>query len=200
MTTSPPVDPARRRWMAISCGLGAAGGVVATIPLAGSLLPPEHLRTPPPLRVGLADLVPGAKLTVQWQGQPVWVVRRTAQQVAALSDPALLARLADPDSKRPGSVTPPPARTATRSIHPDFLVVVGLCTHLGCTVQERFSGGAGVGLPASWPGGFLCPCHGSIFDLAGRVFRDQPAPDNLAVPPHQFVSPTELLLGGDDAA
>ncbi|MEJ7138992.1 ubiquinol-cytochrome c reductase iron-sulfur subunit [Amphibiibacter pelophylacis] len=199
-TPPPPTDPARRRWMALSCGLGAVGGVAATIPLAGSLLPPEHLRHPPPLRVDLAALAPGQKLSLTWLGQPLWVVHRTPQQVAALSNPALLARLADPQSQRPGSITPTGARNATRSLLPQWLVVVGVCTHLGCTPLDRLTPGAGTGLPPDWPGGFLCPCHGSTFDLAGRVFRDQPAPDNLAVPAHRFASATELILGEDTPA
>jgi ubiquinol-cytochrome c reductase iron-sulfur subunit len=126
----------------------------------------------------------------------VWIVHRTPEQVAAL--PKHDAELADPKSLRhPDELTPPYARNEHRSRKPEYLVVVGICTHLGCSPTDKFQAGPQPSLPDDWPGGFLCPCHGSTFDLAGRVFKNKPAPDNLEVPPHMYLSDTKLLIGED---
>jgi len=135
-------------------------------------------------------------MTVEWRGKPVWIVRRTPEQVAALKkiDP----QLADPDSKRNAdALTPAYARNTGRSIKPEFLVAVGICSHLGCSPSDKFTLGAQPSLPDDWQGGFLCPCHGSTFDMAGRVFKNKPAPDNLEVPPHMYLSDSRLLIGED---
>jgi len=151
------------------------------------------------VEVDISELKPGEKLTVEWRGKPVWIVRRTPEQLEELK--GLAGQLADPDSKRnPSEITPEYARNEWRSINPEFLVAVGICPHLGCSPSDRFASGAQPSLPADWKGGFLCPCHGSTFDMAGRVFKNKPSPDNLEVPPHMYLSETKLLIGEDKTA
>jgi ubiquinol-cytochrome c reductase iron-sulfur subunit len=138
-------------------------------------------------------------MTVEWRGKPVWIVRRTPEQLAAL--PKLDPLLADPLSKRnPDELTPPYARNENRSIKPEILVTVGICTHLGCSPSDKFVPGPQPSLPDTWAGGFLCPCHGSTFDMAGRVYKDKPAPDNLEVPPHVYLSDSRILIGEEKRA
>ena len=147
----------------------------------------------------IAALKPGEKVTVEWRGKPVWIIRRTPEQLATLSKVA--AELADPKSERkPSELTPEYARNEGRSIKPEVFVAVGICTHLGCSPSDKFQMGAQPSLPDNWPGGFLCPCHGSTFDMAGRVFKNKPAPDNLEVPPHMYLSDSKLLIGEDKKA
>jgi ubiquinol-cytochrome c reductase iron-sulfur subunit len=198
---SPPaVDQGRRTWIAVTCGAGAVGGAAVAVPFISTFAPSERARAAgAPVQVDISAIKPGEKLTVEWRGKPVWIVRRTAEQVAAL--PKIDAQLADPDSKRkPDELTPAYARNAARSIKPEYFVGVGICSHLGCSPSDRFATGAQPSLPADWAGGFLCPCHGSTFDLAGRVFKNKPAPDNLEVPPHMYVSDSVLLIGEDKKA
>jgi ubiquinol-cytochrome c reductase iron-sulfur subunit len=197
---APVVDQGRRTWVAITCGAGALGGVAIAVPFVSSFAPSERARAAgAPVQVDISAIKPGEKLTVEWRGKPVWIVRRTAEQVAAL--PKIDAQLADPSSKRkPDELTPAYARNEGRSIKPEFFVGVGICSHLGCSPSDRFATGAQPSLPDDWAGGFLCPCHGSTFDLAGRVFKNKPAPDNLEVPPHMYVSDTVLLIGEDKKA
>jgi ubiquinol-cytochrome c reductase iron-sulfur subunit len=138
-------------------------------------------------------------MTVEWRGKPVWIVRRTPEQLAAL--PKLNSQLADPKSERkPTEQAPDYARNETRSIKPEYLITVGICTHLGCSPSDKFQTGAQPSLPDDWQGGFFCPCHGSTFDLAGRVYKNKPAPDNLEIPPHMYLSETKLLIGEDKKA
>lgn len=147
----------------------------------------------------ISNLKPGEKMTAEWRGKPVWIVKRTPEMVAEL--PKLDGQLADPKSERhPEEFTPEYARNTNRSIKPEVLVVVGICTHLGCSPSDKFTPGPQPSLPDNWEGGFLCPCHGSTFDLAGRVFKNKPAPDNLPVPPHMYLSDTRLLIGEDKKA
>ena len=150
------------------------------------------------VEVDIGGIKPGEKLTVEWRGKPVWIVRRTPEQLAEL--PKLDPLLADPKSKRNADeLTPEYARNEYRSRKPEYLVVVGICTHLGCSPSDKFVPGPQPSLPDNWAGGFLCPCHGSTFDMAGRVFKDKPAPDNLEVPPHMYLSDSRLLIGEDEA-
>jgi ubiquinol-cytochrome c reductase iron-sulfur subunit len=192
-----PVDRSRRTWVAIACGAGAVGGVAAAVPFVASFEPSERARAAgAPVEADISGLKVGEQLTVEWRGKPVWIVRRSPEQVAAL--PKHDAELADPKSERkPDELTPEYARNENRSRKPEYLVVVGICTHLGCSPTDKFQAGPQPSLPADWPGGFLCPCHGSTFDLAGRVFKNKPAPDNLEVPPHMYLSDTRLLIGED---
>jgi ubiquinol-cytochrome c reductase iron-sulfur subunit len=193
-----PVDRSRRTWVAVACGAGAVGGVAAAVPFVASFEPSERARAAgAPVEADIGGLKPNEQLTVEWRGKPVWIVRRTPEQVAAL--PKHDAELADPKSlRKPDELTPPYARNEQRSRKPAYLVVVGICTHLGCSPTDKFQAGPQPSLPADWPGGFLCPCHGSTFDLAGRVFKNKPAPDNLEVPPHMYLSDTRLRIGEDE--
>ena len=195
-----PVDSAKRTWMIASGCAGAVGAGFAAVPFVSSFQPSERARAAgASVEVDISALKPGEKLTVEWRGKPVWIIKRTPEQVAELpkNDPLL----ADPGSKRnPGELTPDYARNEHRSIKPEIMVAVGICTHLGCSPSDRFTPGAQPSLPDSWAGGFLCACHGSTFDLAGRVYKNKPAPDNLEVPPHMYVSDTVLLIGSDKKA
>jgi ubiquinol-cytochrome c reductase iron-sulfur subunit len=194
------VDQGRRTWVAIACGAGAVGGVATAVPFVSTFQPSERARAAgAAVEVDISSLKPGEKVTVEWRGKPVWIVKRTPEQLAAL--PKVDAQLADPKSTRkPDELTPEYARNEHRSIKPEILVAVGICSHLGCSPSDKFQPGAQPSLPDDWTGGFLCPCHGSTFDMAGRVFKNKPAPDNLEVPPHMYLSETRLLIGEDKKA
>lgn len=195
-----PVDTSKRTWLIASGCAGAVGGAFTAVPFISSFEPSERAKAAgAPVEADISALKPGEKMTVEWRGKPVWIMRRTPEEVAAL--PSLDAQLADPKSLRnPDEFTPEYARNETRSIKPDVLVVVGICTHLGCSPSDRFQTGPQPSLPDDWKGGFFCPCHGSTFDLAGRVFKNKPAPDNLVVPPHRYLSDNRLLIGEDKTA
>ena len=189
------VDTRRRRLLAITTGLGVVGGVFAATPFVQSMLPSARARAAgAPVEVDVSRIEPGQLLTVEWRGKPVWVLRRTPEMLASLEQVTPL--LADPDSTVE-TQQPEYARNEYRSIRPEILVLVGICTHLGCSPDKRLEPGAESGLGAEWPGGFFCPCHGSKFDLAGRVYRNVPAPTNMVVPPHVYLSDTRLLVGED---
>ena len=194
------IDGGKRTWIIASGCAGAVGAGFVAVPFVSSFQPSERARAAgAAVEVDISGLKPGEKMTVEWRGKPVWIVRRTPEQLASL--PKLDPLLADPGSKRnPGELTPPYARNEHRSIKPEVLVAVGICTHLGCSPIDKFVPGAQPSLPNDWTGGFLCPCHGSTFDMAGRVFKDKPAPDNLEVPPHMYVSDTRLLIGEEKRA
>ena len=191
------IDSSKRTWLIASGCAGAVGGVATAIPFVSTFQPSEKAKAAgAPVEVDIGGLQPGEKLTVEWRGKPVWILKRSAAQLAEL--PKLDGQLADPQSKRnPDEFTPEYARNENRSIKPDVLVVVGICTHLGCSPIDKLQAGPQPSLPDDWNGGFLCPCHGSTFDLAGRVFKNKPAPDNLPVPPHMYLSDTKLLIGED---
>jgi len=195
-----PVDQGRRTWVAITAGAGAVGAAAVAVPFVSTFAPSERAKAAgAAVEADISALKPGEKMTVEWRGKPVWIVRRTKEQLDAL--PKLDAQLADPKSERkPGELTPPYARNENRSIKPEYMVAVGICSHLGCSPSEKFTPGAQPSLPDDWQGGFLCPCHGSTFDMAGRVFKNKPAPDNLEVPPHMYLSDTRLLIGEDKKA
>jgi ubiquinol-cytochrome c reductase iron-sulfur subunit len=193
------IDQSKRTWLIASSCAGVVGGFATTVPLVNTMMPSERARAAgAPVEVDISNLQPGEKLTVEWRGKPVWIVRRTSEQLATLK--ALEPQLVDPNSVRDQYPTPAYAKNATRSIKPEFLVTIGVCTHLGCSPGDKFKTGPQPSLPDDWQGGFLCPCHGSTFDLAGRVFKNKPAPDNLEVPPHMYLSDTRLLIGDDKAA
>jgi ubiquinol-cytochrome c reductase iron-sulfur subunit len=194
------MDSSKRTWLIASSCAGAIGGVSAAIPFVSTFQPSERAKAAgAAVEVDISAIKPGEKLTVEWRGKPVWIVRRTPEQIAELAK--LDAELADPNSDRkPGEITPGYAKNQGRSIKPEFFVAVGICTHLGCSPGDKFVAGPQPSLPDNWPGGFLCPCHGSTFDMAGRVFKNKPAPDNLEVPPHMYLSDNKLLIGEDKAA
>lgn len=176
------------------------GGVATAIPFVSTFQPSEKAKAAgAAVEVDISAIKPGEKITVEWRGKPVWIIKRTPEQLASLAKTE--AQLADPKSERkPSELTPEYARNQNRSIKPDLLVAVGICSHLGCSPSDKFQTGAQPSLPDDWQGGFLCPCHGSTFDMAGRVFKNKPAPDNLEVPPHMYLSDTRLLIGEDKKA
>lgn len=177
-----PPDPSRRFWVATTCAVGGAASVAAAVPFVGSFAPSERARAAgAPVDVDISNIGPGELRTVEWRGKPVWVMRRTSAQLEDLK--TLDSKLADPNSERPG-YTPDFAKNQYRSRDPELFVAVGICTHLGCSPTPELSAGPGPGLPPDWKGGYFCPCHGSYFDLAGRVYSNVPAPDNLEVPPY----------------
>ena len=193
------LDQSKRRFLVVATG--AAGGVAtvaAAVPFVASMLPSERAKAAgAPVEADIGNLAPGEKVTVEWRGQPVWIVRRTPEMLETIkkSDD----KVADPKSQRkPGELTPMYAQNEFRSIKPDVLVVVGICSHLGCSPQDKFKAGAEA-FESDWKGGFYCPCHGSLFDLAGRVYKNKPAPDNLKVPPYKYLSETKILIGEDDS-
>jgi ubiquinol-cytochrome c reductase iron-sulfur subunit len=194
------VDSAKRTWLIASGCAGAVGGLAVAVPFVSSFEPSERAKAAgASVEVDISAIKPGEKLVVEWRGKPVWIIKRTPEQLEALpkEDP----QLADPQSLRNQSdLTPEYARNGHRSIKPEIMVAVGICTHLGCSPSDRFTPGGQPSLPDDWAGGFLCPCHGSTFDMAGRVFKNKPAPDNLAVPPHMYLSDTRLLIGEDKKA
>lgn len=196
----PRIDSSKRTWLIASGCAGAVGGAAVAVPFVSSFQPSEKAKAAgAAVEADISGLQVGEKMTVEWRGKPVWILKRTPAQVAEL--PKLDPLLADPQSKRnPDEFTPAYARNDHRSIKPEVLVVVGICTHLGCSPVDRLQAGPQASLPDNWEGGFLCPCHGSTFDLAGRVFKNKPAPDNLPVPPHMYLSDTRLLIGDDKKA
>lgn len=195
-----PANRQRRTWIIATSVLGGAGGVAAVTPLLASLGPSDNVSAAAaPSEIDLSGLAPGQVMTVAWRGLPVWIVNRTEAMLAEVkaADPFC----ADPHTLRPYSMPLPEYcrnEYRSRQEHPNIVVLIGVCTHLGCTPTPRFSPGAQPNLPADWPGGWLCPCHGSTFDLAGRVFKDKPAPQNLDIPRYMFLSPTRLVLGRDE--
>ena len=195
-----PVDSSKRTWIITSACAGAVGGVATAVPFVSTFQPSERAKAAgAAVEVDISALKPGEKVTVEWRGKPVWIIKRTPEQLAEL--PKLDSQLADPKSERkPSELTPEYARNEARSIKPEIFVGVGICSHLGCSPSDKFQPGAQPSLPDDWKGGFLCPCHGSTFDMAGRVFKNKPAPDNLEVPPHMYLSDTRLLIGEDKKA
>ncbi len=196
LTSVLPDDPERRTWLLATSVAGGAAALATAVPLVSTFAPSERAKAMgAAVEVDIADIPPGGMKTVEWRGKPVWVVRRTAEMLAALTGQE--ARLADPASAQ--DQQPAYARNPARSIRDEVFVAVGICTHLGCSPSAVPAGSANPSVGADWPGGFFCPCHGSTFDGAGRVFKNKPAPTNLEVPPHRYLSDTRLLIG-DDAA
>ncbi|NCT82854.1 MAG: ubiquinol-cytochrome c reductase iron-sulfur subunit [Comamonadaceae bacterium] len=193
------VDQGKRTWLIATSCAGAVGGVATAVPFVSTFAPSERAKAAgAPVEVDISGIKPGEKLTVEWRGKPVWIVRRTAEQVEALKKND--SQLADPNSDRKAYPTPEYAKNEWRSIKPEYFVAVGICSHLGCSPSDKFAAGPQPSLPDDWNGGFLCPCHGSTFDMAGRVFKNKPAPDNLEVPPYMYLSDTRLLIGEDKKA
>jgi len=189
-----PKTIGRRKILTGTAGvLGAVGATFAAVPFVSSWQPSEKAKAAgAPVDADISQLQPGQMLTLSWRGKPVWVVRRTPEMLAKLDE--LVTELRDPSSEV--EQQPNYCQNDTRAINPEFLVVVGICTHLGCAPLYRPAiGSPDVG--SDWQGGFFCPCHGSRFDLAGRVFNGVPAPTNLEVPPYRFLSETKVRVGED---
>jgi len=193
------VDRDKRRFLTLlTTGVGAIGVGFAATPFVLSMTPSSRARAAgAPVEVDISKLEPGQMMTVEWRGKPVWLVRRTKEMLDTL--PALTDQLADPESKN-ADQQPGYAKNTGRSRKPELLVLVRICTHLGCSPSQKFQVGPASGLGDDWTGGFFCPCHGSKFDFAGRVFKGVPAPTNLVVPPYVYLSDTRVLIGlvGDD--
>lgn len=186
-----PMNPGRRNLIIGTCAAGGAAAAAAAWPFLESWVPSERAKAlGAPALADISTLEVGQRMIVEWRGKPVWIIRRSKKMLEDLAK--VKSKVADPDSKRPNQ--PPYAANETRSIKAEVLVVVGICTHLGCSPIDKFAVGE---LGPDWDGGFLCPCHGSLFDLAGRVFKNMPAPDNLVVPPYRYASDTSIIIGED---
>ena len=200
MTIEKQVDSGRRGLLVATCAAGGVAGLATAGAFVSTFQPSERAKAAgAPVEVDIAALAPGEMKTVEWRGKPVWILKRSPDMVATLKSGKIDTELADPKSERnKDELTPPYARNEFRSIKQDVLVAVGICSHLGCSPTDRFKAGPQPSLPNDWPGGFLCPCHGSTFDLAGRVYKNKPAPDNLQVPRHMYVGDTKLIIGQDE--
>ncbi len=192
------VNNERRRFLTVvTSGIGAVGGIFAATPFVLSMAPSERAKAAgAPVEIDISKLKPGQMVKEIWRGKPVWVVSRTPEMLESLK--AIEAELQDPMSA--SSVQPTNAQNEFRSEKPEILVLIGICTHLGCSPVQKFAIGPASGISDDWPGGFFCPCHGSKFDLAGRVYRNVPAPDNMEVPPYTFLNDTLILVGEEGSA
>ena len=187
------IDNTRRNLIVATAALSGVAGAAVAVPFAWSWWPSERAKAAgAPVEADISTLAPGELQVVEWRGKPVWIMRRTKEMLEAVrkSDD----RVTDPKSEV--AAQPEYAKNENRSIKPEFLVLVGICSHLGCSPQQKTVEAKGE-MGADWVGGFLCPCHGSKFDLAGRVYKGAPAPINLEVPPHSYLSDTKLLIGDD---
>ncbi|MFV1998032.1 MAG: ubiquinol-cytochrome c reductase iron-sulfur subunit [Acidiferrobacterales bacterium] len=193
MTTDDKPDQQRRLLLITTTAIGAVGLGLTAVPFVRSMLPSARAQAlGSPVEINFAGLEEGQMLTVSWRSKPVWVLKRSKETLKRLTETSDL--LVDPESLVE-SQQPAYAQNINRSVRPDLLVVVGVCTHLGCIPGTRFAVGATSGLGESWPGGYFCACHGSKFDLAGRVFKNVPAPTNLVIPPYRFLGKTSVLVG-----
>ena len=188
------IDKQRRRFLTTAATVvGGAGVIATTIPFVSTMLPSAKTKAiGAPVEVDISHLQPDQRMIIKWQGKPVWILRRDKKAVGDLEslDPELR------DPKSDDSIQPKYAKNEYRSIKPEYLVVIGICTHLGCS-PNYFPVGEQQELGPDWKGGFWCPCHGSRFDMAGRVFKGVPAPTNLVVPPYKFISATVIRIGDD---
>lgn len=197
MSVEEKMDSSRRNLLLATSAAGGVAAVATAVPFVASFTPSERAKAAgAPVEADVGTLAPGEMMTVEWRGKPVWILRRTEEMLASLKKTESL--VSDPNSVKP--MQPDYAKNEHRSIKPEYLVAVGICTHLGCSPSSKFTPGAASGMGADWAGGFLCPCHGSIFDLAGRVYSSMPAPDNLEVPPHKYLSDSTILVGEDGKA
>ena len=190
------LDHGKRRFLVAATGVaGGLASAAAAVPFVASMLPSERAKAAgAPVEADIGNLAPGEMTRVEWRGKPVWIVRRTRDMLETVKQNE--GKVADPRSERKNELTPEYARNQFRSIKPEYLVVVGICTHLGCSPVDKFKAQAEA-FESDWKGGFYCPCHGSLFDLAGRIYKNKPAPDNLEVPPHKFLSDSRIVIGED---
>lgn len=190
------VDVGRRRFLTLSTTVvGAVGAAFAAVPFVMSLRPSERAKAlGAPVQIDISKLEPGQMVIAVWRRQPVWVVRRTPEMLASLDQ--VKGQLSDPDSKVQQQPEYIQKTGAARALKPEYMVLKGICTHLGCSPKFRPESPAPE-IAADWKGGFFCPCHGSKFDLSGRVYAGVPAPTNLQVPPHRYASDTTLVIGED---
>jgi ubiquinol-cytochrome c reductase iron-sulfur subunit len=194
MSCDEKVDCGRRRLIVATATVGGVAGVAAAVPFLASFAPSERAKSAgAPVEVDISKIPPGQMMTVEWRGKPVWIIHRTKEMLDGLRK--VDDKVSDPKSER--NMQPDYATNDNRSIKPEYMVVVGICTHLGCSPSDKFKTGTESGIDAEWQGGFLCPCHGSTFDLAGRVYKNKPAPTNLEVPPHKYLSDARIIIGDD---
>jgi ubiquinol-cytochrome c reductase iron-sulfur subunit len=192
--SDPAPNKPRRTLVVATSAVGGAAAVGAAVPVLASMWPSERARAAgAPVKVDISGLAPGELQVVEWRGKPVWVMKRSQDMIESLKSDE--ARLSDPQSK--ASEQPKYAENEFRSAKPDLMVLVGVCTHLGCSPQEK-PASAKAEMGADWPGGFYCPCHGSKFDFAGRVFKGSPAPLNLVVPPYSVLADGTVVVGEDE--
>ncbi|MBC7787076.1 MAG: ubiquinol-cytochrome c reductase iron-sulfur subunit [Methylophilaceae bacterium] len=191
------VDADKRQFLVMAtAGLGVVGAAAVALPFVGSMLPSERAKAAgAPVEVDVSKISPGAMITAEWRGKPVWVINRTPEMIAELAKPEHLQKLSDPlcnvESQQPSY-----CKNANRSIDDKNLaVIVGICTHLGCSPSAKMAMKGDMG--ENWTGGFFCPCHGSKFDLAGRVLKGSPAPINLVIPPYKYLDDNTLVIGED---
>jgi len=196
----PQVDSSRRGLLVATCAVGGVAGLATTGAFVCTFQPSDRAKAAgAPVEADISSLKPGDMTTVEWRGKPVWIVKRTPEMMASLDKTQNL--VADPDSLRPYTMPLPSyceKQSRSRKEHKDVLVTIGICSHLGCSPTARFTPGAQPSLPDNWVGGFLCPCHGSTFDLSGRVFKNKPAPENLDVPRYMYLSDTKIVIGRDE--
>ena len=192
--SSSEVDPKRRKFLTTAtAAVGGVGAAFAAVPFIASFQPSARTKAVgAPIEIDISKIEPGGMITDQWRGKPIWVVRRTKESLATLEE--IGSDLRDPDSQV--EQQPSYAANTHRSVNPEYLVVIGLCTHLGCS-PTYMGDQENITLGADWRGGFFCPCHGSKFDLAGRVYSGVPAPTNLEVPPYHYVSDSLIVVGAD---
>jgi ubiquinol-cytochrome c reductase iron-sulfur subunit len=200
MSNEKQVDSGRRGLLGATAVAGGAIGLGTAGVLVSTFQPSEKAKAAgAPVEADISDLQPGGMKVVEWRGKPVWILKRTPEMMASLAKTE--AQLADPKSEKVFQINMPEYamnQARSRKEHPEVLVVVGICSHLGCSPTSRFAEGAQPNLPDDWKGGFLCPCHGSTFDLAARVYQNKPAPTNLDVPPYMYLSDNKLLIGKDE--
>ncbi|MEX5745801.1 ubiquinol-cytochrome c reductase iron-sulfur subunit [Massilia sp. X63] len=200
MSNEKQVDSGRRGLLVATCAAGGVVGVSTAGVLVSTFQPSERAKAAgAPVEVDISDVKPGEMKVVEWRGKPVWILRRTPEMLATLEKDT--AELADPNSEKEYQLPVPeyaknPWRA--REDHKEVLVTVGICSHLGCSPSSRFASGPQPNLPDNWPGGFLCPCHGSTFDLSARVFKNKPAPTNMDIPPYMYLSDNKLVIGKDE--
>ena len=194
MGSDKTVDCKRRRLVVATAAAGGLAGAVTLVPFVASMLPSERTKAAGgPIEVDISKLGPGDMMTVEWRSKPVWIINRSKEMLDSLKQTD--DQVSDPNSDKP--MQPAYCKNETRSIKPEIFVAIGVCTHLGCSPTEKLARGAESGIGPDWPGGFLCSCHGSTFDLAGRVYKNKPAPDNLEIPPYTFLTDSKLLVGED---
>ncbi|KFI05080.1 ubiquinol-cytochrome c reductase iron-sulfur subunit [Massilia sp. BSC265] len=200
MSNDKQVDSGRRGLLVATCAAGGVVGASTAGVLVSTFQPSERAKAAgAPVEVDISDVKPGEMKVVEWRGRPVWILRRTPEMLATLDKTA--AELADPNSEKFFQLPVPeyaknPYRA--RQEHKEVLVTVGICSHLGCSPSSRLASGPQPNLPDNWPGGFLCPCHGSTFDLSARVFQNKPAPTNMDIPPYMYLSDNKLVIGKDE--
>ncbi|MEZ5741243.1 MAG: ubiquinol-cytochrome c reductase iron-sulfur subunit [Burkholderiaceae bacterium] len=194
------ISEAKRNSLVTTAAIGAIGAASTAFAFVSTLAPSERAKAAgAPVETDISDIKPGEMKRVEWRGNPVWILHRTPEMLATLGKHD--DQLVDPNSEKFYQLkTPSYALNETRSIKPPYLVLVGICPHLGCSPSDRFTPGAQASLPDDWPGGYICPCHGSTFDLSGRVYKNKPANVNMDVPPHMYLSDTTLLIGEDQTA